>query len=64
MKMNVVDALKKMNASYPQCTEDYDAYFMSHLLSSVFSKEDIAACATRSKIVHFMRQKFQFVKST
>lgn len=45
LKFEVVDALKKMNQSYPTNQTCYDAKFIFRVMKAIFTKQDMIQCA-------------------
>lgn len=58
-----VELLKKMNATYPQCTMDYDTNFLMHLLNALFPKSLLNSVIKNSSLRVFPKPKLALVKS-
>lgn len=57
-----INKLKKLNDTYPSCTDDYDIRFLFHLLKAVFTNDEIIQCSQTSSIQYLDRAKLKFVK--
>lgn len=62
LHFNKVEHLKKMNSTYPHSTIDYDAIFLTHLLSAIFTKSLLASVVKKSSMKLLPRDKLKFVK--
>lgn len=62
LRWKTVDALRKMNSSYPSSTVDYDDIFLRMLLEEVFTKNELRLCGEEKKISSLNEVKRKFVK--
>lgn len=62
LRWKTVDALRKMNSTYPSSTGDYDGIFLNMLLEEVFTKNEIRLCGKEKKISSLDVVKRKFVK--
>lgn len=63
IKFDKIGRLKKMNDTYPKCTQDYDGNFVLCLLNAVFNKKMLRAVGDSSSLRTFPVVELQFVKS-